>query len=139
MLVSETPRDIIQVNPARRLLVIYNPVAGQRHGSRLRATFRALEHSGASLSLIETNGPGDAEQAALRANRAETDIVIAAGGDGTINEVVNGLMAAAAPIPALGLIPLGTANVLAQEIGLKLGPDKIVSALLGGQIGRAHV
>lgn len=133
MLVSEMPRDIPEVNSARRLLVIYNPIAGQRHGSRLRATFRALEHSGASLSLIETNRQGDAEQAAARANGAETDIVIAAGGDGTINEVLNGLMAAPEPIPALGLIPLGTANVLAQEIGLRLASDKIASALLGGR------
>ena len=133
MLVSELPRDTAELDSPRRLLVIYNPIAGQRHGSRFRATFRALERFGVRLSVIETNRPGDAEQAALRANGAETDIVIAAGGDGTINEVLNGLMAAPEPIPALGLIPLGTANVLAQEIGLKLCSDKIASALLGGR------
>jgi YegS/Rv2252/BmrU family lipid kinase len=115
------------------LQVIYNPVAGQRHGSRLRATFRALAHSGASLSVIETKGPGDAERAAASANRTDTEILIVAGGDGTINEVVNGLMAAPGPIPPLGIIPLGTANVLAQEIGLKLAANRIASAILRGR------
>jgi len=138
VLVSELPHDAIDVNSAPRLLVIYNPVAGQRHGPRMRATFRALERFGASLSVIETNGRGDAERAALGANAADADIVIAAGGDGTINEVVNGLMAAPGPVPALGLIPLGTANVLAQEIGLRLASGKIASALLGGSRIKAY-
>jgi YegS/Rv2252/BmrU family lipid kinase len=133
VLVSEMLRDTAEVHSARRLLVIYNPIAGQRHGARLRATFRALERSGVYLAVIETNRAGDAEQAALNVNAAETDIVIAAGGDGTINEVLNGLMAAPGPVPALGVIPLGTANVLAQEIGLKSCSDKIASALLGGR------
>jgi YegS/Rv2252/BmrU family lipid kinase len=92
-----------------------------------------LEQSGASLSVIETKGPGDAERAAASACHAETEILIVAGGDGTINEVVNGLMAATGPIPPMAIIPLGTANVLAQEIGLKLSSNKIASAILGGR------
>ena len=117
--------------------MIYNPIAGQRHGLRLRKTFRALEHSGASLSVIETKGPGDAERAAASASHADTDMLIVAGGDGTINEVVNGLMAAPGPVPPMAIIPLGTANVLAQEIGLKLSSRKIASAILGA--GRISV
>jgi len=128
---------------ARRLRVIYNPIAGQRHGLRLRKTFRALENSGASLSVIETQGPGDAERAAASASPTDTDMLIVAGGDGTINEVVNGLMAARGPVPPMAIIPLGTANVLAQEIGLKLSSRKIAAAILGdGRIsvypGRAN-
>ncbi|MBV8457894.1 MAG: acylglycerol kinase family protein, partial [Acetobacteraceae bacterium] len=106
--------------PARRLQVIYNPIAGQRHGERLRKTFRALARSGASLAVTETKSPGDAERAAASACHGDTDVLIVAGGDGTINEVVNGLMAAPGQIPPMAIIPLGTANVLAQEIGLKL-------------------
>jgi len=113
--------------------VIYNPIAGQRHGERLRKTFRALADAGASISVIETTGPGDAERAAARACRADTDMLIVAGGDGTINEVVNGLMAAPGRIPPMAIIPLGTANVLAQEIGLKLSSRKIAAAILGGR------
>jgi YegS/Rv2252/BmrU family lipid kinase len=133
VLVSEIPPCIVDKQSARRLQVIYNPVAGQRHGSRLRATFRALAHSGASLSVIETKRPGDAERAAVSASRVGTEILIVAGGDGTINEVVNGLMAAPGPIPPMAIIPLGTANVLAQEIGLKLAANKIASAILHGR------
>jgi YegS/Rv2252/BmrU family lipid kinase len=113
--------------------VIYNPAAGQRHASRLSATFSALENAGASLTVIETKGPGDAERVAAGARAADTDILIVAGGDGTINEVVNGLMAASGPVPAMGIIPLGTANVLAQEIGLKPAAGKIASAILRGR------
>ncbi|HEX4505226.1 MAG TPA: YegS/Rv2252/BmrU family lipid kinase [Alphaproteobacteria bacterium] len=129
---SEIPRLLNGTKPPLRLRVIYNPVAGQRHGLRLRRTVRALERSGASLVVTETERAGDAERAAAAARSADTDILIAAGGDGTINEVVNGLMAAQEPVPPLGIIPLGTANVLAQEIGLSLTGRKIASAILKG-------
>ena len=130
---NNIPRFSDAQNPTPRLKVIYNPVAGQRHGVRLRRTFRALERSGASLSVIETQRAGDAERAAVAVSRTDTDMLIVAGGDGTINEVVNGLMAAPGPVPPMGIIPLGTANVLAQEIGLKLASRKIASAILGGR------
>src|ERR1700761_1686139 len=133
VLVSEISRQTVASKSTERLRVIYNPVAGQRHGERLRKTFRALEQSGAYISVIETNGPGDAERAAAAARRTDTDILIVAGGDGTINEVVNGLMAAPGQIPPMGIIPLGTANVLAQEIGLKLLSGKIAAAILRGR------
>ncbi len=133
MLTQEIVRPAAAGAPARRLQVIYNPVAGQRHGARLRKTLRALAASGACLSTIETKGPGDAERAAAGARRADMDMLIVAGGDGTINEVVNGLMAAPGPIPPMAIIPLGTANVLAQEIGLKPWSWKIASAILGGR------
>jgi diacylglycerol kinase (ATP) len=133
VLVSKVPRPPVAQRSPLRLRVIYNPVAGQRHGLRLRKTFRALAGSGASISVIETKGPGDAERAAASACRADADILIVAGGDGTINEVVNGLMATSGPIPPMAVIPLGTANVLAQEIGLKLSSGKIASAILHGR------
>lgn len=132
VLVSEIPRLSVAQKSTLRLRVIYNPIAGQRHGARLRKTFQALAGSGASISVIETNGPGDAERAAAGMRRADTDILIAAGGDGTINEVVNGLMTVPGPVPPMAIIPLGTANVLAQEIGLKLSSRKIAAAILGG-------
>jgi YegS/Rv2252/BmrU family lipid kinase len=133
VLASEIPHFIAARKSVQRLQVIYNPVAGQRHGMRLRKTFNRLAGSGASISVIETNGPGDAERAAAGARRADTDMLIVAGGDGTINEVVNGLMAAPGQVPPLGIIPLGTANVLAQEIGLKLSSRKIAAAILEGR------
>ncbi len=116
----------------RRLSVIYNPVAGLRHGRRFRATLRALRELGYSIDVTETARPGDAEAAARAHASMGGGPLAAAGGDGTINEVVNGLMRVATP-PPLALIPLGTANVLAHEIGLATNPRQIAKAIAAGR------
>jgi diacylglycerol kinase (ATP) len=103
---------------ARRLLVIFNPTAGYRAHRRLARWLGALDGLGAAVSVRETEGPHHAEEIAREADPARFDAVAAAGGDGTINDVVNGL--AASPLP-LAILPLGTANVLAAEIGLPRG------------------
>jgi diacylglycerol kinase (ATP) len=100
---------------ARRLLVIYNPTAGSRARRRLAGWLACLDRQGAAVTLRETTGPRHAEELARAADPTAVDAVIVAGGDGTINEAVNGL--AGSPLP-LGILPLGTANVLAGEIGL---------------------
>src|SRR6185437_2820449 len=88
---------------------------GNRAQRRVAEWLACLERLGAAVSLCETNAPRHAEALARAADPALVDAVVAAGGDGTINEVVNGL--AESPLP-LGILPLGTANVLAGEIGL---------------------
>jgi diacylglycerol kinase (ATP) len=100
---------------ARRLLVIFNPTAGTRAHRKLARWLAGLDRLGAAVTLRETEGPRHAEALARGADPAAFDAVAAAGGDGTINEIVNGL--AASPLP-LAILPLGTANVLAAEIGL---------------------
>ena len=74
-----------------------------------------LRRRGCALTLAETAAPGDAERLARAADAASFDLVVAAGGDGTINEVINGLSGSALP---LAILPLGTANLLAAEVGL---------------------
>jgi diacylglycerol kinase (ATP) len=106
----------------RRLLVIFNPTAGRRKTRRFRRWLAALEALGAPVALRETNGPRHAEALACGADPALFDGVAVAGGDGTINEAVNGL--AASPLP-LAIFPLGTANVLAAEIGLPRGIEAL--------------
>lgn len=103
---------------ARRLLVIYNPTSGRRKRSRLRRWLAHLAALGAAVTLAETKGPRHAEALAQAADPQRFDAVAAAGGDGTINEVVNGLRDS--PLP-LAILPLGTANVLAAELGLPRG------------------
>ncbi|MEE3626621.1 diacylglycerol kinase family protein [Nitrospirillum sp. BR 11752] len=124
--------------PARRLLIIHNPVAGRRRRGLMGGVVDTLRQGGSAVTVVETTGPRDAERlAALAASGALTegvipDAVVASGGDGTINEVVNGLLAA--PLlspPALGLIPLGTANVLAAELGLPTGAADLARTLAG--------
>ena len=89
-----------------------------------------------TLTLTETANAGDAERLARTMSASDTDVVVACGGDGTVNEIVNGLNDQSV---ALGVIPLGTANVLAKEIGLGRDPEKIAAALVHGPIRTIHV
>ncbi len=121
-------------------LLIINPVAGQgRTQTALSTLQQALAPS--VRETVITSTTGDAEAAARRAARGtDFDAVIVAGGDGTINEVVNGLMAGAdagrAPIP-LGFVPFGTQNVLSHELHIPKGDVASFAALLrGGQTRR---
>lgn len=122
----------------RRLLVIYNPTAGAgrlgwRKRARLEAYLDLLEDSGCAVEFRPTTQRGDAEAFAAEASAEKYDAVVAAGGDGTIGEVANGLPANSAP---LGIFPLGTANVLALEIGLPLDPPSVMRAVLHGPQAR---
>lgn len=122
-------------NHSRRLLVIFNPTAGSRRRRRLEETLRILREAGCRLELRQTLAAGDAARLARDFDPETFDAVVAAGGDGTINEVINGLVAgrsAAAP-PCLAIVPLGTANVLAAEIGLRIDPPSIAAAILAGR------
>src|SRR6202012_1675745 len=69
----------------------------------------------------------------------DCDVVVAAGGDGTINEVANGLANAPHAVPPLAIIPLGTANVLAQEIGLRGNPRAVARAIAQGGRMTVHL
>lgn len=120
-----------------RVLVIYNPAAGQWRKRKLRTTLAALKGLGCVITLFATGKAGDAQERALTLTADEFDVVVAAGGDGTINEVANGLANAKGAVPPLAIIPLGTANVLAEEIGLRGNPRAVARAIAGGQ--RMHV
>ncbi len=117
------------LQPRRRLLVILNPTAGRSHRGRFRATLERLRALGCDITLRETVAAGEASALARAADPAAFDGVVAAGGDGTVNEVINGLIGT--PLP-LALLPLGTANVLAAEIGLGLAPDTVARAIVEG-------
>ena len=111
-----------------RLLVIVNPTAGR--GGKLGACLEALSARGCSLYIEATQAAGDAERIAREADAGAFDAVIAAGGDGTVHEIVNGLIGKRLP---LGLIPLGTANVLAAEIGQDPSPERVAETIASGQ------
>jgi diacylglycerol kinase (ATP) len=115
----------------RRLLIIFNPVAGWRRRRRLAPVLDQLRAHGCALVLRETQGPGDAERFAAEVDPAAFDLVVAAGGDGTVNETINGLASSGLP---LALIPLGTANVLAAELGLRTDPAAVARCVAQGEI-----
>jgi diacylglycerol kinase (ATP) len=102
----------------RQPVLIYNPAAGalRRNPDRiLQRTIAALAHGGIAPRPMPTSAPGHADSLAREAVSQGADLVLVLGGDGTVNEVVQGLIGSNVP---LGVFPGGTANVLAMELGL---------------------
>ena len=108
--------------------LIYNPVAGRKPARRerqIRQAAAALEDAGITVRLTRTSAPGEAGQLARDAVRQGDNLVLVCGGDGTINEVINGLVGSAGVVPSeitLGILPGGTANIIAKELDLPHHP-----------------
>ena len=106
--------------------IIYNPTAGREvFEQQLPQILERLERAGYIASAHRTTGIGDAIVAAKRACELEFDLVIAVGGDGTVNEVINGLLQHDTP-PEFGIIPMGTVNDFTRALGI---PSDIFEAL----------
>ncbi|MBU6145460.1 MAG: YegS/Rv2252/BmrU family lipid kinase [Paenibacillaceae bacterium] len=102
----------------QRTKLIYNPSSGREQMRRaLPDILQRLEDAGFETSVIATQGPGDARKATQKAIERDFECVIVAGGDGTVNEVVNGLIPAPHK-PILGVLPLGTTNDIARALGM---------------------
>ncbi len=91
--------------------------------------------AGIEAELAETTGPGDATEMAQRATMERRQLVIACGGDGTLNEVVNGLAGASNGhrVP-LALLPAGTANIFAKELTLPWDIPRAAHKLMRGTV-----
>lgn len=112
----------------RFIHIIFNPVAGRRKRHLLDDVVDRLRAAGADVTIELTEGPAHATALAREAaRRGQADVIVAAGGDGTINEVARGLLGQGIP---LGIVPLGTANVLAIEIGLRAKAEEVAAMLL---------
>ncbi|MBI4482645.1 MAG: diacylglycerol kinase family lipid kinase [Acidobacteria bacterium] len=110
-------------------VLIYNPRSGGWRSQRIGQVCNHLLECGVKTDLRITSGPGDATRLARQAVREGCELIIACGGDGTVNEVVCGL--AGSPIP-LGLIPCGTGNVLALELGIPRDPLRAAEVIRRG-------
>lgn len=99
----------------RRITLIANPVAGGDALAKIHQAREALAARGDQVELRLTGARGDAARFAREAKSGDLDLLVAAGGDGTLNEVINGLAPSALP---LAFIPLGTTNVFALEAGI---------------------
>ncbi len=108
-------------------VIIGNPNSG-RAGSKgyLERCAKILRSGGLEVEVLNTEHPDHATELA---STTEAPLVVAAGGDGTINEVINGLDKDA----TLGILPLGTANVLARELGLPLDVERACERILRGE------
>ncbi|QHZ48362.1 diacylglycerol kinase [Bacillus sp. NSP9.1] len=128
----------------KRARIIYNPTSGRELFKRnLPQVLQKFEQAGYETSCHATTGEGDAVQAAKIAAERQFDLIVAAGGDGTLNEVINGL----APLehrPMLGVIPVGTTNDFARALGIPREDIlKAVDTILEGEarpidIGRVN-
>ncbi len=117
----------------RRVALIYNPASGQvsaRRASRIDGALAVLRKAGIEADALETHAPGSGKALAAGAVRQGYDAVMACGGDGTVHEVMQSLVNTDV---ALGVVPLGTANALAQNLGLGRNPVKAVRALLNAK------
>lgn len=122
-----------------RVALIYNPASGQHSSKRRDAVDQALSilrQHGIEAETLETDAPGSAGTLAQQAIDRGCDAIIACGGDGTVHEILQILVGTQV---ALGVIPLGTANALAANLGLHLSPAKVTQKLISARPERVSV
>jgi diacylglycerol kinase (ATP) len=122
----------------RSIAIIVRPPSDGARLEPLRAGIAALRHAGHRVSVRTTFEAGDARRFARSASLAGWDVVAAAGGDGTINEVVNGLTRARGQA-ALAVIPLGTANDFARGLGIPQDCEAALRVAADGTRARVDV
>ena len=103
----------------RTAAIVVNPISGSGSRERALREFReTLEGAGIAVKLRPTRGPGDGAVIAREEAALGTDVVVAAGGDGTVNDVASGLAGVEGKAPALAILPRGTSNLVARDLGL---------------------
>ncbi len=115
----------------RKGVLVYNPTAGQRNRRpQMDALIGRMRALGLTLVNAPTTGPGHATEIVRAFLPLKPDVIAACGGDGTVSEVARGLSDSGIP---LAILPAGTSNVLARELGIPLDPDGAAALLLSGQ------
>ncbi|WP_157947621.1 diacylglycerol/lipid kinase family protein [Abditibacterium utsteinense] len=120
-----------------RTAIILNPAAGRGRGAQMRA--RIEQHFGEfrpGAQIFETTRPGVATELARRATTVKAELVIAAGGDGTLGEVLNGMIGTHAK---LGILPLGTGNDFARCLGIGTNLETAFEVLKAGNFRAVDV
>jgi diacylglycerol kinase (ATP) len=125
--------------PQRRAILISNPKTGRyvaRRPAQLEALCDYLRAHGVAVKHVATKGPGDATQIAARAANDGYSEVIVSGGDGTINEALQGMIGTEA---RLAILPRGTGNVLARELELPLNARGAIEVIARGRARKLHL
>ncbi len=120
-------------------VIIYNPASGRRRHERLQdieGATHVLKDAGIIAEAIATTHAGSATEIARKAVRDGRQLVIVCGGDGTINEAVNGLAGSRVP---MAVLPAGTANILAKELGIPWNIPAAARLIARGKLARVAV
>jgi diacylglycerol kinase (ATP) len=122
-------------HPTLSAILIANPTSGSyaQNEQQIKDTQRYLRSHGWQAELRLTRNAGDAKRMAREAVEQQTEVVVAIGGDGTINEIIQEL---AGSETALGVLPSGTVNVWAREVGIPLDNEGAREVLIHGQTRR---
>jgi diacylglycerol kinase (ATP) len=118
--------------PYKKAALLYNPTSGQKRHLRLakvNAAAQALQSAGIETTLVPTEGSGTAGRQAAAAVAQGHDLIFACGGDGTIHDVLQGMVTGAPKVP-MGIVPLGTGNVLAFDLGIPRNPAAAIQKQL---------
>jgi len=115
-------------------VVLYNPAAGG--GERLDEVRAAFEERGLAARWIQTTAADSGTSSARRAVEDGADVLIAVGGDGTVRACARAVLGSDVP---LGIIPLGTGNLLARNLGIPVDPGEASDVVLGGRVRRIDV
>lgn len=125
------------VHLMRNIVLIGNPIAGGGAEKKIKKAVNILKNKGCNVQLMLTKKRGDAEAFAKQISQeVRQEIVIAAGGDGTYNEVANGLIYSDIP---MAILPLGTTSVLARELNIPLNIEKALDIAIKGIIQTVHL
>lgn len=123
----------------KKAVLIYNPSSGKELATEYKdRVVEVLQSMDYDVELNETQGPKDATRFATQACEQQVDFVVGMGGDGTINEIVNGL-AEQQHMPLFSFIPLGTVNDFARALGIPLDPEEAIEALKVSKEQRADI
>ena len=119
-------------NSQRNIFLIINPFAGHGKGKshKVESAISWLKSHLAKVESANTNHPGHATELAAIAAKNKSELVVAVGGDGTVNEVAQGLIGTSTP---MGIIPMGSGNGLARELGYSMNVLKSAETLVQGK------
>ena len=119
---------VLDLSAGQRAAILYNPVARtlSRHPELIRGAAKALEQQGFEVRVVPTTAPGSATEQVKEQIAEGCTLIVAAGGDGTINEVADGMLYTGVP---LAIVPGGTANVLARELRLPIHAERAAAAI----------
>ncbi|SON54800.1 Diacylglycerol kinase [Hartmannibacter diazotrophicus] len=130
--------DLLTGSETGRTLVVANPISGTFHRRRLEKMIAQLRAKGVAVDLHLTSRAGELRTLAETLPEDVTTLVVA-GGDGSLNEAVNGLVRRSGSPPALAVLPFGTANVLARELKLPFHASPIARMLRRRRLAPLHL